>query len=634
MDSGLSPHQYWQNAARPRLQGVVDVQPLSNADAVAGARTTIDNELEAIRILLSTVMVHRNSLALTSSLPVELLARVFEFHAIAQPPGLSHFNTVPSNALGWITVSHVCRFWRQVALNHPGLWERIAFDLGPSWTLRMLDRAKAYPIIFKRTVDFRTSSSTDQSLITHHMYHIKELNFHAPPHIMDPIILSLKSPAPALQTLSLVATYPLVRRVRETSPPSLPSSFLSRNAPQLRRITLHGCFFPWQAVPTNGCQITSLDLTFPGRDATGLVEHEAAACPTPDTHTLDRVLDSLDRMPLLESLALHDCLPVQVGTVGNRLPIVSLPRLVKLGLSGAAQSCLNLLQSLRIPPLAKIALNCSSPDIADVNDFFAVLTWVAAYLSSPSRTPLHILDFTSASIPPDVKATAWSQRPASESYPDCAFVPPPDPDLVLHFQSPRHPSTLSSIAEAMCRAIPLANLQRFSIGFLDSEWTANTWVEMFSVATGVTTVETHGSASMEFCKALAPTTGSRGRVGRRKRRTYRNDAILPLFLPKLERLSLIEVDFCVDTSDNPNGSNCFYKCLPVWLQRRKDAGAALKELDIQYCTVEHIWIGELEKVVPRVTWDGQRGDLESADDYDNYDEDDRYSHSDDYDAYY
>jgi len=48
--------------------------------------------------------------------------------------------------LGWITVTHVCGFWRQVALDCRNLWTHSRFDLGLEWTTEMLRRARDAPL--------------------------------------------------------------------------------------------------------------------------------------------------------------------------------------------------------------------------------------------------------------------------------------------------------------------------------------------------------------------------------------------------------------------------------------------------------------------------------------------------------
>ena len=54
-----------------------------------------------------------------STLLPELLSRIFCFHALEELPQFKVGTR--SSKLGWIGVTHVCRHWRQVALNDSSL---------------------------------------------------------------------------------------------------------------------------------------------------------------------------------------------------------------------------------------------------------------------------------------------------------------------------------------------------------------------------------------------------------------------------------------------------------------------------------------------------------------------------------
>ncbi|KAI0060703.1 hypothetical protein BV25DRAFT_1789986, partial [Artomyces pyxidatus] len=105
---------------------------------------TLDDEIYAMREALCNAQMRRNAFAPISIIPPEILARIFEFHSFDCPPASDH-NQAPS--LGWIaSATHVCRHWREVALDHPHLWGRISFAIGPEWTAEMVLRVKTAPI--------------------------------------------------------------------------------------------------------------------------------------------------------------------------------------------------------------------------------------------------------------------------------------------------------------------------------------------------------------------------------------------------------------------------------------------------------------------------------------------------------
>lgn len=69
-----------------------------------------------------------------AALPIELLTAIFRIHVASQ-----RYSRYPYK---WISITHVCRFWREIALHQvPDLWTRIVV-LRPECVLAMLERSK------------------------------------------------------------------------------------------------------------------------------------------------------------------------------------------------------------------------------------------------------------------------------------------------------------------------------------------------------------------------------------------------------------------------------------------------------------------------------------------------------------
>ncbi|KAI0300147.1 hypothetical protein B0F90DRAFT_1619426, partial [Multifurca ochricompacta] len=111
----------------------------------------VDDELSALHMVMCAMRTRRNHLSLIGRLPSEILSFIFSFHAVNQPvardPIYNSDDPFPPSLtqveLGWITVTHVCRHWRQVAISNPNLWCTIVFDLGAKWAEEMLARSKS-----------------------------------------------------------------------------------------------------------------------------------------------------------------------------------------------------------------------------------------------------------------------------------------------------------------------------------------------------------------------------------------------------------------------------------------------------------------------------------------------------------
>ncbi|KAH9985026.1 hypothetical protein BJV77DRAFT_1174720, partial [Russula vinacea] len=76
-----------------------------------------------------------------SLLPPEVLARVFHFLLLEEPP-------FPiERDLGWRRATHVCRFWRQVALDDSSLWGTISgITTNAELISEMLARSRDAPL--------------------------------------------------------------------------------------------------------------------------------------------------------------------------------------------------------------------------------------------------------------------------------------------------------------------------------------------------------------------------------------------------------------------------------------------------------------------------------------------------------
>jgi F-box-like len=97
--------------------------------------------VEAAKQLLHSQLARRNALAPISVLPPEVLARVFYFLLVFENP--TYFG---ERNLGWIRATHVCRYWREVALDDSSLWATIwGASTNTELISEMLTRAKNAP---------------------------------------------------------------------------------------------------------------------------------------------------------------------------------------------------------------------------------------------------------------------------------------------------------------------------------------------------------------------------------------------------------------------------------------------------------------------------------------------------------
>ena len=108
--------------------------------ARAAALTTVDQCIDAA---IFSMLTRRNTLVPISILPAEILARIFHFNAFSPTQPWS-----PTLRLGWVYVTHVCRRWRQVALDNSMLWTYfLAYPTNKDRIAERLSRARNRPLV-------------------------------------------------------------------------------------------------------------------------------------------------------------------------------------------------------------------------------------------------------------------------------------------------------------------------------------------------------------------------------------------------------------------------------------------------------------------------------------------------------
>jgi hypothetical protein len=160
-------------------------------------------------------------------LPVEILQKIFLL--LAELYASERVN--PATRPDWVSITHVCRYWRSAALGLRELWSSITPGLSISWSQAMLERSAPLPV----RIDIRISSSSTDGL---HPLAASELLF-AASRIRTLRLLGLRtdilrllnrlrSPCP-LESLDLCV-------VDSGQPVDLPEALFGGKAPHLRRL--------------------------------------------------------------------------------------------------------------------------------------------------------------------------------------------------------------------------------------------------------------------------------------------------------------------------------------------------------------------------------------------------------------
>ena len=209
------------------------VTAFSRPDAIKAAQTDIDSEIQRLNDLISSLKSRRNSLCPVSRLPPEVLSEVFQ-DLVEQLQSQDRFKV----DFKWISVAHVCRLWRSIALQHGRLWGKIDMTK-PDRTMAFVDRSNGAPLAIRQ---FFTGSLADlPTAFTDPSYRYRELHLRAKEGQLGPNVLQvLNSPvhAPVLESLVL--------EVSDNYPEyTLPPTVFDYKAPALTRLQLQNVRMEW-----------------------------------------------------------------------------------------------------------------------------------------------------------------------------------------------------------------------------------------------------------------------------------------------------------------------------------------------------------------------------------------------------
>ena len=576
--------EYWSTKAAPRFSLLDHLSPRACAQELTAARHAIDDELSALEMIMFAMKTRRNTFSLIGRLPPEILSCIFSFHAINQPvPSDPIYNPddpfpFPSGSspnqlgLGWITVTHVCRRWRQIALSDPNLWTTIVFDLCAEWTEEMLARSKAALIDYSRDLSFQPRISTRRSLgdevaLRKHLSHVRRLVLSGNPDSLAPAVRALAISAPHLELLELLQSVPQLRELCIT----LPSDLFAHDAPKLRHVTLIGCAVPWDSPIFH--DLTHLDIRIPPvvpfpRTAAPAAQYDLLSIPT-----LERLLSILEAMPSLQVLSLGNCLPRPESTARRVVPLRHMSR---LSLDGSLPETVAVLERVSLPSSASLCLRCP-----DHNPLNGLLETLASLLGSHFRTPeastsplsTIIIDETDYAL--SLTIMVWDLVVRDMDVP----LQSTPPRLHLTFGS-LYRALIESLPLRVCKALPLRDLHTLLIKYPEAPWSVADWVELSSHCPKVTHLRVCGSWGFTLAPML-------------KR---------PNAFPSLVTLALQDINFFAFLSPEPEEP--LGDALPVILRARRNAGIPVRSVSLtKSCLLTDTWMESLKAVVNDVAWE-------------------------------
>ena len=327
-----------------KLRGRRNAHPSKQATA-ASARTVLEGEIAKHADAIIELKGRMNAMTSISTLPPEVLSEIFialahSYYSLSVYPGFhSH------SAYKWITVTHVCRAWRNIALNTPRLWSRVIlskFDV----TKEILARSKKAPLwvtAYAVNLDYPRKKLLDS--IMKQSSRLKELDLTVPGRTFRNLSTVPMGPAAILEILTLSGSSPYDPHgtfLPHNTP--LPVLFKGQT-PNLRRLHLNSIAIKWDN-PIFCPTLTH--LTVAAQSDGSLI-----------TGTFAHLLAALKAMYTLEKLELQEAIPhlsEDLSTLPTLQRTVELPRLRELVISSDMLDCANFLHHVSLPANARLSV--------------------------------------------------------------------------------------------------------------------------------------------------------------------------------------------------------------------------------------------------------------------------------------
>ncbi|EIM80201.1 uncharacterized protein STEHIDRAFT_172849 [Stereum hirsutum FP-91666 SS1] len=667
--------QLWHQLAQPRLAVIYSATFSPNTPP--NFRPTILSillkpEIRTLADLQPPLRSARNSLRPIARLAPETLAYCFlllrsqEVQTFLGPKP----NHDPTGIQGLLAITHVCRRWRDVAIDCKALWRHLDTSCGSKWFNTMLSRAGSLPLVVSAEYAHEPDLSIIRWSIAPNINRIESLSLSAPfGNALTKCLACLPRELPTLKELKVEASY------ESTSTELMPvdRTFLGKYTPLLSNLALLGVEFyePLQMVVPN---ITSLFLSLTPASDFRVTPDDLSSwmARSPGDVVFGVLLDVLEQLPSLRYLTIIKYLrPPESGDLFSH-PIVRLLDLRSLTLFEDAAECVRLLRHLYIPPTAlrHISAKVRLDDAEDVDAHVDALEDAAqelmlhdgmqsrmrmisieAYSENESQLPEFFHGEPEEGLEKRIYVRHWLDACPGE-IDDFIPIPQTVPDIRIALKHSVEDNVES-------RGFPLVNAVRKVVAmefsavetlslpwFVDAEdkhsdlLNAEWWIAGFGQMHQLRHVEACARVGHALIEALVRHRDF-GDTTLYSANMIRSENF-ELYHPQLTHIALSQIDF----DECRDGKQTTYEMLHSALSTRSASGCPVQWLLIEMSTITKQSVDELSRMVESVLWDedwGSREDEDSAtsgypeevshwsinDEYQDEDEDDEDQDDDD-----
>ncbi|ETW76406.1 hypothetical protein HETIRDRAFT_480534 [Heterobasidion irregulare TC 32-1] len=530
-----------------------------DSQSLHSRREAIDSEIRALKARLAILKSQRNTVALISQLPTEILTHI-----------LSLLRLDGRHDSSRLKATHVCRRWREVALACPYLWSEVTSLRRLNGILELIRRAKNVDLTFDIDETFPTTNVILGQLVTHigRTQTLKlEIDYRNWRWCNS---LLMSKPAPALQSLQLVSTTDIEYQ--------LPSDMFMGTCPPLRSLSLRRCFVNFSS-PLFHCELTHLTLI----DICAFVDEENGFTKNYTTE----LLNALRELPCLLELHISRPSPPWVVVDSNLAShaTIPLPHLKLLYLEAHVNYCSGLVSHFVLPYFTRLKL---SSELWETIPPIEATVENAAVAAATQFLRQYIGNLAGDTRVASVCFTDGYQRQAPGATLNISPVDPSS-DLFNHNSVSSLPGSLEiyltgeshSLGQAIFRALgailPLHEMRSCSLAGYFNHAEAD-WYPLIQQSKNVTTLVVGGNMVDGFAKALATLS-------------QQDHTVRPY--PRLRHLRIENAAFVRGSPE----SFCSALCAGF------DDGRSLA-LSLRSCSIKEAHIRVLKRHFTSVKWDG------------------------------
>ncbi|KAI0050076.1 hypothetical protein FA95DRAFT_682686 [Auriscalpium vulgare] len=592
---------YWKSTVDLRIASRLKewaVRNKSGHKTVFGSRDgrwkVWDEEIDGLLEVILSARAARN--AATPGilrLPPEILSLIFAYLAAVDPPTrigkkitMQLTEVAVGYRLGWMGVTHVCKRWRQVAVDDPSLWTNLdSFNLSRHWFDFIVKRTSEAGTLLSVSVDWYQYRRKVPPAIKIALHNLRLRNltlYHEPgdPHAgrKSKIVNILfngrrRGPAPFLESLTMQSkrAFNLI----------LPSDFLATETPRLKSLTLNHCAIQWDSpllrnlVHLDLSVTRDFDRTVPSSHRPSIRQLRAvlAACPKLEHLSLSGVIDTLT--------------PEDADTT-----VTALPHLTFILVRGSIVKCGYLMRHVSIPSTARRTVIQDILDDEHPMDELPSLYDLGA-VSLPARS----LSIRSAFAGDRVYLSYWTEPQKWLTSPS-PYIDPMEEEDEWEDEGAHYMLCVHQLARTIPDVVNLYPLDFSQVqdlmvqsGAWDDRvgWSREQWSTLLSSAVNITRMVLIGITTGECLSMLTP-LGSTDTAG---------TSSVPL--PALRSLAIRYVRFheggpAPEWTEESVTVGILIGCL----QARRARGAVLDIIELPQLYKDAPWLDQVKECVPRV----------------------------------